>query len=68
MCAGAGKGEIDSCAGDSGGPLACKDEGGVWYVVGVTSWGVGCARKGLYGVYADVRAMRSWIDQVVFKK
>ena len=66
LCAGDAKGKIDSCGGDSGGPLVCKAKGDVWYVMGATSWGVGCARKETYGVYADVRGMRPWIDQVVF--
>ena len=66
MCAGDAKGVVDACQGDSGGPLVCKAKGEVWYVVGATSWGGGCARKGVYGVYADVKVMRDWIDAVVF--
>merc|ERR1719348_1021275 len=66
ICAGAAKGKIDACQGDSGGPLVCKAKGDTWYIVGATSWGIGCARKGLYGVYADVKVMRQWIDKVVF--
>jgi len=65
-CAADGKGKIDSCGGDSGGPLVCKAKGDIWYVLGATSWGVGCARKGLYGVYADVKVLRPWVDKVVF--
>jgi len=66
ICAGAATGKIDSCGGDSGGPLVCKAKGDIWYVLGATSWGVGCARKGLFGVYGDVKVMRHWIDKVVF--
>ena len=73
LCAGYETGQIDACEGDSGGPLVCKvtdlmRNEDVWYLWGAISWGVGCARKGLYGVYANPRAMRSWIDSVVFNK
>jgi len=65
ICAGEAKGIIDSCQGDSGGPLVCP-KGDTWYLVGATSWGVGCARRGLFGVYSDVKVMRQWVDKVVF--
>ncbi len=57
LCAGRREGGADTCSGDSGGPL--RDAGGL--VVGVTSWGVGCGRPGLPGVYTRVSAFALWI-------
>lgn len=61
-CAGNGKGVIDACQGDSGGPLTCKTAGGTWELVGLVSWGVGCARKNRYGVYADMVDLKYWVQ------
>ena len=61
FCAGNLAGGVDSCAGDSGGPL--RDGSGL--VVGITSWGVGCGRRGLPGVYTRVGALTSWIDRIL---
>uniref|UniRef100_A0A1L8DQP6 trypsin n=1 Tax=Nyssomyia neivai TaxID=330878 RepID=A0A1L8DQP6_9DIPT len=56
ICAGLPQGGKDACQGDSGGPLAHED-----VLVGVVSWGYGCAVPGYPGVYSRVASVRDWI-------
>lgn len=60
ICAGFANGGKDSCQGDSGGPLFGTFKGQS-VVVGVTSWGIGCAQPALYGVYTRVFKFQPWI-------
>ena len=56
LCAGHMPGGRDTCQGDSGGPLA---QSGV--LIGITSFGRGCARSNTPGVYTRVSHFVDWI-------
>lgn len=58
ICAGRlGVGGQDACQGDSGGPLVINN-----VLIGVTSWGRGCAQANYPGVWARVPMFRNWIN------
>jgi trypsin len=61
ICAGLKEGGKDSCQGDSGGPLLVGT-GADRKLVGVVSWGEGCARPDKYGIYGKVSSAIDWIN------
>jgi len=66
MCAGdIENGKIDTCTGDSGGPLTWLDpKTDQVKLCGVVSFGSGCALPYKPGVYADVANQLDWIKKV----
>ncbi|CAG0899025.1 unnamed protein product [Darwinula stevensoni] len=65
ICAGLDGGGKDACQGDSGGPLVQKEADGKNYLVGVVSFGLGCARPKYYGIYTRVSTYVNWIHSIV---
>ena len=66
FCAGYPKGGIDACQGDSGGPaiIIKSNESGTKIrarLLGLSSWGKGCAEEGWPGVYARTSGAYDWV-------
>ncbi|KAL2751199.1 phenoloxidase-activating factor 2-like [Vespula maculifrons] len=61
ICAGGESGK-DACTGDGGAPLVCES-GSQWQIIGMVTWGIGCATGGIPGVYVNVINYNSWINE-----
>jgi trypsin len=58
ICAGVAGGGKDACQGDSGGPLVAGSQ-----LVGIVSWGVGCAEADYPGVYSNIANLKSFVTE-----
>ncbi|XP_032598940.1 uncharacterized protein LOC6557425 [Drosophila grimshawi] len=68
FCAGHSQGRIDTCAGDSGGPLLCRDTTKAnhpWTIFGITSFGDGCGKRNKFGIYVRMPNYVDWVWSVV---
>ena len=61
LCAGSELGGVDSCRGDSGGPILDSEQ----VQVGVVSFGRGCGEKLWPGVYARISGAIDWINEQI---
>ncbi|XP_027528685.1 acrosin-like [Neopelma chrysocephalum] len=62
LCAGYEKGGVSTCKGDSGGPLICKDgKADIFWEIGLTSYGIGCARAKKPTVFVSTQYYYNWI-------
>ncbi|CAH0712952.1 unnamed protein product, partial [Brenthis ino] len=74
ICGGKLSGGLDACQGDSGGPLQVKiplresSEGSIHIIIGVTSFGIGCALPDSPGVYTRVSSFIDWIESIVWRE
>lgn len=60
VCAAYMQGGVDTCGGDSGGPLILRGR-----LAGVTSWGEGCAEPGQPGVYTKLTTYADRVRQEI---
>uniref|UniRef100_A0A8C4XCU0 Peptidase S1 domain-containing protein n=1 Tax=Erpetoichthys calabaricus TaxID=27687 RepID=A0A8C4XCU0_ERPCA len=62
LCAGKKEGKIGSCGRDEGGPLQCYHEKeNKFYLLGLTSGGIGCAKPKQPALYTRISKFYKWI-------
>ena len=65
VCAGDANGGEDSCQGDSGGPLIMINSDDEYELIGIVSWGYGCAEPNYPGVYSKIHSRLDWFFQYI---
>jgi len=68
LCAGHLEGGRDSCTGDSGGPLVMEINPQMWIQIGSVSWGDGCAKERMPGVYFRTTESGQWLRHISNKE
>ncbi|XP_044743820.1 proproteinase E-like [Chrysoperla carnea] len=68
LCAGQLDGSTGTCIGDSGGPLQCSFGDGRWQLMGITSFGSGCAQPGFPDIYTRLSHYLPWIRSKMREK
>ncbi|XP_009991843.1 PREDICTED: venom prothrombin activator vestarin-D2-like [Chaetura pelagica] len=56
-------GAAAACKGDSGGPFTMSYN--TWFLLGIVSWGEGCAEEGKYSIFTRVSNYIPWIKEIV---
>ncbi|RWS19965.1 coagulation factor VII-like protein, partial [Leptotrombidium deliense] len=62
FCAGDSERKVDTCKGDSGGPIV-KRIGHNYFVAGIVSFGYKCGSKIYNGIYTNVSNYVLWISK-----
>ena len=57
--------KVDTCEGDSGGPLFVRGPSGLWQLAGITSRGLGSGRCGQGGIYMQTGAYTQWLRPMI---
>ena len=66
VCAGRMDGKVDTCTGDSGGPMTCL-KNGRRILYGITSWGKGCGRPKQPGMYTRITKFLRWLHNIMYQ-